>query len=123
MYTVNIGGKAMWVIDWLRCKPVFDHHLNSCVSSKDKQGINLAQKDQQTSYVGSHLELIWALQHAQDLLAPNIKIYYNSEITDIDVRRTTITVEEYGGRPGKHKHDMIIGADGTNSIVRRSMVG
>lgn len=35
MYTVSVGAKAMQVIDWLRCKPLFDHHLNSCIGVKD----------------------------------------------------------------------------------------
>ena len=28
MYPVNIGQKGMIAVDWLRCKPIFDLHMN-----------------------------------------------------------------------------------------------
>lgn len=41
-------------------------------------------------------------------------------MTHVDVKTTTITVEG-GENPGIHQYDLIIGADGAGSIVRRCM--
>ena len=38
MYPVNIGQKGMKAVDWLRCAPIFDHHLNQFDGIKDVDG-------------------------------------------------------------------------------------
>jgi len=70
--------------------------------------------------MGGHLEMMWAFQHAQEVCAPDVKVYQNSKVTAVDVHNTTITVEE-GENPGTHQFDLIIGADGAGSIVRKCM--
>jgi 2-polyprenyl-6-methoxyphenol hydroxylase-like FAD-dependent oxidoreductase len=43
-----------------------------------------------------------------------------STVTDVDVKGTTLTVEG-GDNAGTHSYDLIIGADGAGSIVRKCM--
>lgn len=63
---------------------------------------------------------MWAFQHAQEVAAPDVKVYLNSTVKSVDTKKTTITVEG-GENPGEHQFDLIIGADGAGSIVRKCM--
>lgn len=49
-----------------------------------------------------------------------MKVYLQSKVSNVDVNNSTITVDE-GEGAGTHKFDLIIGADGAGSIVRKCM--
>lgn len=120
IYPVNIGAKGMWVMEWLRCKPIFDHHLNQFDGILDDKDQWLPWKEPRPCYIGSHLEIMWAFQHAQEVAAPGVKVYQNSQVTKIDVTKSEVTIEG-GENSGTHHYDLIIGADGAGSVVRKCM--
>lgn len=118
MYPVNIGGKGLQVIDWLRCSPIFKHHLNEYDGMTDGKGNFIPCKEARPSFMATHLEIMWAFHQAVDVCAPNVTIWQNSAVVKIDVKNTTITTES-GDHAGTHQFDLIIGSDGAGSIVRR----
>lgn len=59
IYPVKISHKGQWVIDWLRCRPIFDKHLNVFEGMTDEKG-KLLHKEPKVCYMSSHLEIMYA---------------------------------------------------------------
>lgn len=47
---------------------------------------------------------------------PDIKVFFDCKVLEIDCELTIVKTSEHGD----HKFDLIVGADGAGSIVRRS---
>ena len=74
MYPVNIGCKGLDVLDWMRCMPIFKHHLNEYDGMKDVYGNWLPAKELRPSFMGTHLEIMWAFHNSLDVCAPQVKV-------------------------------------------------
>lgn len=119
MYPLNIGGKGLKVIEWLRCMPIFKHHLNEYDGMTTVKGDFMPCKEKVPSFMSTHLEAMWAFHQSLDVCAPDVKVYQRTPVVKVDCQKTQIITE--GEHAGTYDFDLIIGADGAGSAVRRSM--
>ena len=76
-------------------------------------------EEPEPSFMGCRQEVMWALGESLHLLAPNVKVHFRTSVTKIDCHRTQITTA--GDTVGSFQFDLIVGADGVGSIVRKAM--
>lgn len=69
---------------------------------------------------GSRNEIMWAFGESLETLAPDIQLYFNTNVLSIDCSKTEIVTE--GENAGTYNFDLIVGADGVGSVVRKAMV-
>ena len=63
---------------------------------------------------------MWALGESLETLTPDVKVYFKSKVASVNCWKTELTVE--GEAAGTYQFDLIIGADGVGSQVRKAMV-
>ena len=76
-------------------------------------------KEETPTLVGCRQEIMWGLAESLEKLAPEVKVYFNTSVTKIDCFKTELTTE--GDSSASHTFDLIIGADGVGSVVRKAM--
>ena len=63
---------------------------------------------------------MWALGESLEVIGQDIKVYFKTKVVNIDCEKTQIITE--GDATGQFTFDLIVGADGVGSVVRKAMV-
>ena len=69
---------------------------------------------------GCRQEVMWALGESLSLLAPDVNVHFRTSVVKVDCQNTIL--ETTGETQGTFKFDLIVGADGVGSTVRKAMV-
>ena len=62
---------------------------------------------------------MWALGESLETFAPDVKVKFNTQVDSVDCSKTELRV--IGETAGSFSFDLIIGADGVGSVVRKAM--
>ena len=121
-YPVQIGTKGMVAIEYLGIKGYFEKHCNYSGGLRDIHGRLLGPHESEESgcqhgFIGARTEVMWALSEAQKQYYPDIKVLFNTKVENVNIEETSITTADNE----KHSFDLIIGADGAGSIVKRAL--
>ena len=61
---------------------------------------------------------MWALGESLEVIGQDIKVYFKTKVVNIDCEKTQIITE--GDATGQFTFDLIVGADGVGSVVRKA---
>ena len=119
-YTIDITGHGLQALRYVDATSYFDARM---LPFKGIQYEGRVVQDwPEPGWTGSRGDIV------RSIMAPitehhekDVEFEFQSKVTDVDVDTGTVTWSSSGGEAASRQFDLIIGADGAGSVVRRAM--
>ena len=119
-YTIDITGHGLQALRYVDATSYFDARM---LPFKGIQYEGRVVQDwPEPGWTGSRGDIVRSImapiteRHEKD-----VEFEFQTRVTDVDVDTGTVTYESSGGEAASRHFDLIIGADGAGSVVRRAM--
>ena len=87
MYPMALGQKAMKAVDHIGALPIFAKYMNRFDHMETETGYVIMQEPCPTLF-GCRQEIMWALGESLETFAPQVKVYFNTCVKEINCQLT-----------------------------------
>lgn len=119
-YTIDITGHGLQALRYVDATSYFDARMLP-FKGIQYQG-RVVQDWPEPGWTGSRGDIVRSIMAPiTDHHEKDVEFEFQSKVTDVDVDTGTVTWSSSGGEAASRRFDLVIGADGAGSVVRRAM--